>query len=60
MLTKKQVIKTMKEMPNEFSIDEAMDKLIVLNKIEKARKEISEGKGLTTAQAKKQLQRWLK
>ena len=60
MLVKKQVIKTLKEMPDEFSMDEAIDKLIVLNKIEKARNEIKEGKGLSTKEAKKKLQKWLK
>ena len=60
MLVKKQVMKTIGEMPEEFSVDDAIDKLIVLNKIEKARKEIKDGKGLTTPQAKKKLQKWLK
>ncbi len=60
MLVKKQVMKTLKEMPNEFSMDEAIEKLIVLNKIEKARKEIKEGKGLSTKEAEKKLQKWLK
>ncbi|MGG9962127.1 hypothetical protein [Ferruginibacter sp. SUN106] len=53
-------MKTIKEMPEEFSVDDAIEQLIVLNKIEKARKEIREGKGLTTTQAKKKLQKWLK
>ena len=60
MLVKKQVMKTIREMPEEFLVDDAIDKLIVLNKIENARKEIKEGKGLTTTQAKKKLQKWLK
>ncbi len=60
MLVKKQVMKTLKEMPDEFSMDEAIEKLIVLNKIEKARKEIKEGKGLSTKDAEKKLQKWLK
>ena len=60
MLVKKQVMKTLKEMPDEFSMDEAIDKLIVLNKIEKARNEIKEGKGLSTKEAEKKLQKWLK
>ena len=53
MLVKKQVMKTLKEMPDEFTMDEAIEKLTILNKIEKAHMEIKEGKGLTTAQAKK-------
>lgn len=60
MLVKKQVIKTLKEMPDEFSMDEAIEKLIVLNKIEKARNEIKAGKGLSTREAEKKLQKWLK
>jgi hypothetical protein len=60
MLVKKQVLKTLKEMPDEFSMDEAVEKLIVLNKIAKARREIKDGKGLSTKAAEKKLQKWLK
>jgi hypothetical protein len=60
MLAKKEVIKSLKEMPDHFSVDDAIDRLIVLNKIENARAEIAEGKGLTTEQARKKLHKWLK
>lgn len=60
MLAKKQAMKTIKEMPDEFSVDDAIEKLIVLHKIENARQEIEDGKGLTIIQAKKKLQKWLK
>ena len=59
MLLKKEVMKTMKEMPDEFSVDEAIDRLILLNRINKAKEEIKQGKGLTTDQAKKKLKKWL-
>ncbi|MBA4196721.1 MAG: hypothetical protein C0459_04120 [Chitinophaga sp.] len=59
MLTKQAVLKSFKEMPDEFSIDEAVDKLIVINKIQKAELEIKAGKGLTTNQAMKKLKKWL-
>ena len=59
MLLKKEVMKTMKEMPDEFSVDEAIDRLILLNKINKAKEEIKQSKGLTTDQAKKKLKKWL-
>jgi hypothetical protein len=59
MLAKKEVIKSLKEMPDHFSLDDAIDRLIVLNKIENARAEIAEGKGLTTEQARKKLHKWL-
>ncbi len=59
MLAKKEVIKSLKEMPDHFSVDDVIDRLIVLNKIENARTEIAEGKGLTTEQARKKLHKWL-
>ena len=60
MLAKKEVIKSIKEMPEHFTVDDAINRLIVLNKVANARKEIKEGKGLTTEQARKKLQKWLK
>jgi hypothetical protein len=59
MLAKKEVIKSLKEMPDHFSVDDAIDRLIVLNKIENARPEIAEGKGLTTEQARKKLYKFI-
>jgi pantothenate kinase len=59
MLLKKDVLKTLKELPDEFSVDEAIDRLILLHKIKKARNEISSGKGVSTEQAKKKLKKWL-
>ncbi|MBX9785108.1 MAG: hypothetical protein K2X48_17615 [Chitinophagaceae bacterium] len=59
MLLKKEVIKTVKELPDEFSVDEVIGRLIFLNKINKARTEIKQGKGLTTEQARKKLKKWL-
>lgn len=59
MLLKKDVLKSLKELPDEFSVDEAIDRLVLLHKIEKGKKEISKGKGLSTEQAKKKLKKWL-
>ena len=59
MLLKKQVLKSISEMPEEFSVDDAIDRLILLNKIEKGRNEIKLGKGLSTTEARKILSKWL-
>ncbi len=59
MLLKKEVLKSLKELPAEFSVDEAIDRLILLHKINRGREEIKQGKGLTTEQAKKKLKKWL-
>ncbi|MDE3142672.1 MAG: hypothetical protein KGL19_00865 [Bacteroidota bacterium] len=59
MLAKQKVLKSFKEMPEQFSIDDAIDKLIVIHKIQSAESEIKNGKGLTTVEAKKKLKKWL-
>jgi hypothetical protein len=60
MLTKKQVISTIKEMPDNFETTQLFDRILLLNKIEEGRLQIKEGKGITTEQAKKKLRKWLK
>ncbi len=59
MLAKQKVLKSFKEMPEEFSIDDAIGKLIVIHKIQSAEAEIKSGKGLSTQEAKKKLKKWL-
>jgi hypothetical protein len=60
MLTKKQVISTIKEMPDNFETTQLFDRILLLNKIEKGGLQIKEGKGITKEQAKKKLKKWLK
>ena len=55
MLVKKAVLKSIKDMPDYFSVDDAIERLIVLSKIENAQTEIKKGTGLTTSQATKNL-----
>lgn len=60
LLDKKKVLKSIREMPDEFALDEAIDRLILLNKVQKAENEIATGKSYTTEQARKKLKKWLK
>ena len=60
MLVKKAVLKSIKDMPDYFSVDDAIGRQIVLSKIQAAQTEIQVGKGLTTEQAHKKLNKWLK
>jgi predicted transcriptional regulator len=59
MLNKKLVIAAVKEMPDTFDTTAIFDRLILLDKIEEGRRQIKEGKSLTTAEAKKKLKKWL-
>jgi hypothetical protein len=59
MLSKKVVLKTIEELPDEFSVNDLFDRIVLLQKIQQASQEIKEGKGVTTDEAKEQLKKWL-
>jgi hypothetical protein len=60
MLTKKQVLSVVKNMPDNFDTTQLFDRILLFNKVEEGRQQIKEGKGLSTAEAKKKLKKWLK
>jgi predicted transcriptional regulator len=59
LLTKRALLKSVKELPDQFTIDELMERLIVIQKVERGLKEMAEGKGVSTEEARKRLARWL-
>ncbi|EKB49306.1 MULTISPECIES: hypothetical protein [Cyclobacteriaceae] len=60
MITKEKVLETLKTMPNEFSIDDLMDKLILLNKVQVGMEQAKKGDSYTSDQAKKLIKEWSK
>lgn len=60
MLTKKQVLSTIKGMPETFDTTQLFDRILLLNKIEEGRQQVKSGKGYTTEEAKRKLKKWLK
>lgn len=60
MITKEKVIDSLKNMPDSFSIDELIDKLVFIEKVEKGLEESEKGEVYTTGQAKELLKRWSK
>ena len=60
MLTKKKLLRSIKDLPESFSVDEIIDRIILLQKIELGLEESSAGKVHSTASAKKKLKKWLK
>jgi hypothetical protein len=60
MLTKKQVISAIKNMPDTFDTVQLFDRILLINKVEEGRQQLKAGKGLTTEEAKKRLKKWLK
>ena len=61
-LSRKQIIDTIKAMPEEEfdDIDVLLERMVILEKIEKAEKNISEGKTYSTEEAKQQLSKWFR
>ena len=60
MLTKKQVLLTIKDMPDTFEASQLFDRILLLKKIEEGRAEVKKGKFVSTEEAKKKLKKWLK
>lgn len=54
-LQKKAVLDRIKDMPDRFTVDELLERVVVLQKIERGLQEMKEGKSLNAAQARKKL-----
>lgn len=58
-MRKSTVLESINKLPDEFSIDEIIERLIILEKIEKGRQDIVQGKTNTEDQARIKLGKWL-
>jgi len=60
MLRKRKVIETVSSLPDKFSIEELIDRLVLLQKVEIGIEQANSGQTLSTKEAKAKLKRWLK
>ena len=60
MLSKRQVLSAIKDMPTTFDTTVLFDRILLLKKVEEGRRQIKEGQTYTTEQARKKLKKWLK
>ena len=60
MLTKTTVIKTLSRFPDNFSIDELVDKMILLEKIEKGIQDADKGRVISENELEKRIEEWSK
>ena len=58
-MKKSEIIASIEKMPDEISIDELMEQLFILQKIEAAREQVKEGKVYTEEVAKDKLEKWM-
>ena len=60
IISKELLLKSIHEMPEKFSIDELLDKLFLLQKLEVALEQSEKEEGLSLEESKKRLEKWLK
>ena len=60
MLTKEQLLKYIGELPDQFSIDELMDKILFLHKIEVGLEQSKNDQVTPHEQVKDRFKKWLK
>lgn len=60
MIAKDRLVKSLKDMPDKFSLDELLDRIIFLQKIEIGLEQSKTGKTNSTERAKEKLSKWLK
>ena len=60
MLIKTNVLKTLSEFPDQFSIDDLVDKMILLDNIEEGIKDADNGNVIPEEELDKRIEEWLK
>lgn len=60
MITKENLIHAINKMPDKFSIDDIIEELVVLSKIEQGIADVESGNVYTDKQVEKNLAKWLK
>jgi len=60
MITKKQPTVTLEKLPDEFPLQDLIDKLILLDKIERAEQESERGETITESELEKEIEKWFK
>lgn len=59
-MKKETAIDTIKELPAQFSLDDLMEKLLLVEKVEKGLKQLDKGKTKSHAEVKKVMRGWKK
>lgn len=60
LLDKKKVLSSIKGMPDRFSVDDIVDRMIILESLERALADSDAGRTVSMADAKKRHAKWLK
>jgi hypothetical protein len=58
-MKKKDILKAINKLPEDATIEDAMERLFFLHKIERSLRQMDEGRTLTQEEAKAQLAKWM-
>ena len=59
-MNKQTAIDSLKDMPQEFDVEDLIERLILLEKIEKGRNDVRDGHIFSHEEAKSKMGKWLK
>lgn len=60
MVTKSKLIETIEKFPENFTIEELMDKLILLDKVDRGNQQSIQGEIVTELELDQEMQKWFK
>ena len=60
MINKKQLLETINKLPNQFSAEEIINRIILMQKIELGLEQSKSGKVLSESDAREKLKKWLR
>ena len=60
MITKTKLIETIDKFPETFSIDELIEKAILIDKIERGNEQSKKGNTITEEELEREMQKWFK
>ena len=57
-MKREKILETVKEFPQEFELEELIERLIFVDKVEKGLKQLDEGKTMSHLHVKEQVKQW--
>ena len=60
MTTKEEIIKIIRQLPDDATVEDAMEKLYLLHKVERGIGQADAGRKISQEEARRQMERWLK
>ncbi len=59
MTAKEEILELMEQLPDDATIEEAIEKLIVMYKIQQGLEQLDRGEGIPHEEAKRRIRQWL-